>query len=82
MEIFQWIFSCNSEFVLQNNAKKYADVIAKALNYVKTQLDSLDDIYALSVACYAAQLADHPSKTEFLNRLDKQAKIEGNILKI
>lgn len=64
-------------FFSQENAKKYADVISKALNYVKTALDSFDDIYALSIASYAAQLANHPSKTAFLQKLDKQAKVEG-----
>lgn len=61
----------------QTNAKKYADVIAKALRYVKTTLDSVDDIYSLAIATYAAQLANHPSKIVFLQKLDKLAKVEG-----
>lgn len=61
----------------QANAKKYADVIAKALGYVKTTLDFVDDIYALAIATYAAQLANHPSKSVFLQKLDKLATVEG-----
>lgn len=61
----------------QANAKKYADVIAKALGYVKTTLDFVDDIYALAIATYAAQLANHPSKRVFLQKLDKMATVEG-----
>ncbi|KAJ6643551.1 CD109 antigen [Pseudolycoriella hygida] len=61
------------------NAKKYADVISKALSYVKTTLDSFTDLYSLSIACYAAHLANHPSKTAFMQKLDKLAKVQGDL---
>lgn len=60
----------------QARAKQYADVIAKALNFVKTNLDD-SDIYSLAIACYAAQLANDSSKTIFMQKLDKFAIIEG-----
>ncbi len=47
------------------------------MGYVKTTLDSFDDIYSLAIASYAAQLANHPSKTAFMQKLDKLAKVEG-----
>lgn len=62
----------------QAHTIKYADVIKKALDYVKTKLDSFEDIYALAVACYASQLGNHASKTVLLQKLDKLAKVEGN----
>lgn len=44
---------------------------------MKTTLDSFDDLYSLSIATYAAQLANHPTKTAFLQKLDKLAKVDG-----
>jgi len=61
----------------QTNANKYAAVITKALDYVKTKLDSMEDVYALAIACYAAQLANHSSKSLLLQKLDKLIKVEG-----
>lgn len=65
---------------VQNKANtiKYADVITKALNFVKTTMNTFEDVYALSIACYAAHLANHESKTDLLQRLVKLAKDEGN----
>lgn len=62
----------------QANALTYADIISKGLSYVKTTLDTLDDIYSLAIACYAAQLANHPSKVALLQKLDTLAKVQGN----
>lgn len=61
----------------QTNANKYAAVVTKALDYVKTKLDSFEDVYALAVACYATQLANHSSKNLLLQKLDKLIKVEG-----
>lgn len=70
------LFSNSFQFARQARAKQYADVISKALDYVKTTLDD-GDIYSLAVACYAAHLAKHSLKTDFMQRLDKLAKVEG-----
>lgn len=59
------------------NAMKYKAVITKALNYIKTKMDTFEDVYALSIACYAAHLANHESKGALLKRLDTFAKSEG-----
>ncbi|KAJ6642136.1 CD109 antigen [Pseudolycoriella hygida] len=59
------------------SAIKYADVITKALSFLKTKLGSCGDIYALAIACYAAHLANHESKVAFLQKIDQLAKVEG-----
>ncbi|XP_037049174.1 CD109 antigen-like [Bradysia coprophila] len=59
-------------------ARQYADVISKALNYVKTMLGD-GDIYSLAIACYAAQLANHSSKTVLMQQLDRLAIVEGDL---
>ncbi|KAG4076804.1 hypothetical protein HA402_009150 [Bradysia odoriphaga] len=59
-------------------ARPYADVISKALNYVKTMLED-GDTYSLAIACYAAQLANHSSKTVLMQKLDRLAIVEGDL---
>ena len=49
--------------------EKYQETINKAVNYVVKNFDQLDDNYSLSIATYALQLANHPSKASFLTKL-------------
>lgn len=57
----------------------YADIIAKALAYVYQTLQTKDDVYSLSIAAYAAQLANYKHKDVLLQKLDAVAKNEGNL---
>lgn len=63
----------------QTIAQNYADVINKALAYVYQTLQTLDDVYSLSIAAYAAQLANYEHKDALLQKLDTLAKVKGNI---
>lgn len=79
--IFFFNFCCllpNCSFLLQANAELYAGVITNALNYIYQTLKELKDIYSLSIAAYAAQLADYEHKDELLQELDALAKVQGN----
>lgn len=65
-------------FLFQANAELYADVITNALNYIYQTLKELKDVYSLSIAAYAAQLADYEHKDELLQDLDAVANVQGN----
>lgn len=66
--------------MFQANAITYAEVIAKALNYIYQTLLTLDDIYSLAIAAYAAQLANYEHKDALLQKLDDLAKFQGNFI--
>ncbi|XP_031620960.1 CD109 antigen-like [Contarinia nasturtii] len=56
----------------------YDETINKAIDYITKSLEAqhkhhINDIYALAVAAYAMQLADHPNKDDFLAKLLKKA---------
>lgn len=64
--------------IFQTIAANYADVIKKAMDYVYQTLETMDDVYSLAIAAYAAQLADYEHKDALFDRLDKLAKVTGN----
>lgn len=55
-------------------------MITKGLNYVYQTLQTLDDLYSLALAAYAAQLANYEHKDALLQKLDSYAKTQGNFL--
>lgn len=57
---------------------EYNVTIEKAIGYVVMNHDALDDVYAMSVAAYALQLADHSAKVDILRQLDVHAITSGD----
>ncbi|XP_021702198.1 CD109 antigen isoform X7 [Aedes aegypti] len=57
----------------KNLIPKYTNVINKALDYIVRNTEGLDDNYALAIAAYALQLADHSAKDFTLSQLDTKA---------
>uniref|UniRef100_A0A2M4B954 CD109 antigen n=2 Tax=Anopheles marajoara TaxID=58244 RepID=A0A2M4B954_9DIPT len=61
-----------------NLRDKYKNTINKAIDYVYRNTESLDDTYALALAAYALQLADHSSKAVILAKLDAKATTDSD----
>ncbi|XP_035917630.1 CD109 antigen-like isoform X4 [Anopheles stephensi] len=61
-----------------NLVDKYKNTINKAIDYVYRNTESLDDTYALALAAYALQLADHSSKQLILSKLDAKATTDSD----
>uniref|UniRef100_A0A1Q3FP24 CD109 antigen n=1 Tax=Culex tarsalis TaxID=7177 RepID=A0A1Q3FP24_CULTA len=57
----------------KNLLPKYQNYVNKAVDYVARNIDGLNDVYALAIAAYALQLADHSSKDFTLSQLDAKA---------
>lgn len=55
----------------------YDETIDKAILYIQKSLDTKPDIYAMAVAAYAFQLAEHPQKEAILDNLLKKATTKG-----
>lgn len=55
----------------------YDDTINKAIQNVTQSLKGQHDIYALAVAAYALQLAEHPDRNVILDKLLRQATTDG-----
>lgn len=55
----------------------YDDTINKAIENVTQSLKGKHDIYALAVAAYALQLAEHPDRNLILEKLLRQATTDG-----
>lgn len=62
----------------KNDAPQHANAIAKAMEYIVRHLDDLEDPYALSLAAYALQLANHNNKDFALSRLESKATSDAN----
>ncbi|XP_062547424.1 thioester-containing protein 1 allele R1-like isoform X4 [Armigeres subalbatus] len=60
----------------KNLIPKYTNVINKALDYIVRNTQGLDDTYALAIAAYALQLADHSAKDYTLSTLDTKASTD------
>lgn len=48
------------------------------MDYVYDTLQTLDDIYSLAIAAYAAQLANYKHKDALMAKLDAAAKVKGD----
>lgn len=57
----------------RSSIPKYKNAIDKALDYVVRNVDAIDDTYAMALAAYALQLADHSYKNAFLSKLDTKS---------
>lgn len=51
----------------------------KAIENIVSNIKDIDDAYAQSIAAYALQLADHPSKDEILDKLVEKTIVKGKI---
>lgn len=51
----------------------HRNAVNKAMDYIARNLEGLDDIYALAVAAYALQIADHNAKDYVWRILDSRA---------
>lgn len=50
----------------------------KAVANIASNIGAIDDAYTEALAAYALQLADHPQKTEVLEKLLKKASSKSN----
>lgn len=55
----------------------HRNAVNKAMDYIARNLEGLDDLYALAVAAYALQIADHNAKDYVLRILDSRAIVEN-----
>lgn len=53
--------------------EEFASTISKALNFVASNIESLEDNYSLALVAYALQLAKHSSKDKALEKLQAKA---------
>lgn len=64
-------------FFLQEKVPLYQETITKAIDNIVEGVKDSNDIYATAVVAYALQLANHPQKTEVLQKLAKQSTAKG-----
>lgn len=57
----------------KNLAKRFKNVVDKALQFIVESFDDLEDNYALAIATYAMQIAQHPLKDAMLAKLESKA---------
>lgn len=62
---------------LQNRVGTYHNFVNKAIDHVVRNLEGNEEIYALAVASYALQLANHNSKNYILQTLDSKSIRRG-----
>lgn len=55
----------------------YQNVINKAVDYIVRNIEGKDDVYAMALASYALQLANHSSKNYILQTFDSRSMHEG-----
>lgn len=64
----------------KSSASKYQRTIEKALAYIHSHIDSIDDTYALAITAYALHLAnDSPLKASTMSRLVQRANDTDNM---
>lgn len=49
------------------------------MDYIVKNLESLDDIYAYSLAAYALELAEHTAKDFVFRTFESKAKTDGKL---
>ncbi|XP_049299713.1 CD109 antigen-like [Anopheles funestus] len=68
-----------SAFLENDNAKvKHPEVIQKAISYLSSQVDSLDDPYDLSIVTYALMLNEHSMRDKAFSRLLTMSTFTNN----
>ncbi|XP_071544255.1 CD109 antigen-like isoform X2 [Panulirus ornatus] len=58
---------------------KVRNVINRAVDFLASGLDDVDDFYSLAIATYALHLADHPQRDAAYYKLEAIAKVEDNM---
>lgn len=62
----------------QEQFPKYEETIEKAIANIVSGLKESNDVYALAVAAYALELADHGTKTDLLDQLFAKSSTKGD----
>ncbi|KAJ6649480.1 CD109 antigen [Pseudolycoriella hygida] len=57
---------------------QYENTTKRAIEFIVTHLDTLDDVYSMSLAAYALQLADDPHKDDILRSLNAKSITESD----
>ena len=60
-------------------AQSYASTITNALNYIVSNIDKLDDTYAIAIVAYALQLAKHSQASSVLDKLIARAIVRDGM---
>lgn len=63
----------------QEHSDKYQRTIDKALSHIESNLDNLNDTYAIAITAYALQLANHAAKDDLLEKLNSKAENENGM---
>lgn len=53
----------------------YKNTTDKALKYIIDNLNSINDTYSMAIVAYALHVADHPKKSEMLEKLKSKAEV-------
>lgn len=64
----------------QSSNLKYQSTIDKALDFIVKNSLSIDDVYTLTIATYALQLAAHKSRDSFMTKLESKATIRDGLI--
>lgn len=60
-------------------SKKYDRTIGNALNYIKNNINEIDDNYSLAISAFAMQLAKHRTRNDFLEKLNDKAVLKNGM---
>lgn len=61
------------------NIPIYQEVVDKTIAYINQNINDVDDVYALGLASYALELADHPTKFEVLQKFLTKTTEKGEV---
>lgn len=63
---------------MQSKNWTYQATVDRAINNIVSNLKGVEDVYALALASYALQLAEHPSRKEVLESFISKSIAKGN----
>lgn len=63
----------------KNHVEKFKNTIKKALKFIESEMENVDDIYAMAITSYALQLAKNNAKDVFLDKLNSKSQNENGL---
>lgn len=58
------------------------NVVNRAVDFLASNIDDIEDVYGLAISTYALHMADHPQRDTAFYKLESKAEVKGQLLQL
>lgn len=57
-------------------------MVNRAVDFLASNIDDIEDVHGLAISTYALHMADHPQRDTAFYKLESKAEVKGQLLQL